>query len=88
MRRREFISLLGGAAAWPLAARAQQTPKLTIGYLSTRSPAEAKYVTDAFTQGLNEIGYLPHRSTDDRFAPISRLYLKLLGLPEKCHFET
>ena len=63
MRRREFITLLGSvsAAAWPLAARAQPaTP--TIGYLSTRSPGEAKYTTDAFTQGLNEIGYVEGRN--------------------------
>jgi putative tryptophan/tyrosine transport system substrate-binding protein len=59
MKRREFITLLGGTAvSWPLAAHAQQPPKPTIGYLSPRSPGEAKYVTDAFTQGLNEIGYV------------------------------
>jgi putative ABC transport system substrate-binding protein len=60
--RRNFISLIGGAAAWPLAARAQQSAPLMIGYLSTRSPGEAKYVTDAFAQGLNEIGYVEGRN--------------------------
>ena len=63
MKRREFITLLGGTAvSWPLAAHAQQPPKPTIGYLSTRSPGEAKYVTDAFTQGLKETGYIEGRN--------------------------
>src|SRR5215475_14237478 len=66
MRRREFIRLIGGAAAaWPVAARAQQPVLPTIGYLSTRSPGEAKYVTDAFAQGLNEIGYVESRNLVD-----------------------
>ena len=62
MGRREFVALLGGAAAWPVAARGQQGATPTIGYLSTRSPSEAKYTTDAFTQGLNESGYVEGRN--------------------------
>jgi ABC-type uncharacterized transport system substrate-binding protein len=62
MRRRQFISLLGGATAWPLAVHAQQPAITTVGYLSTRSPSEAKYVTDAFTRGLNETGYIEGRN--------------------------
>jgi putative tryptophan/tyrosine transport system substrate-binding protein len=89
MNRRTFVTLLGGAAAWPLAARAQQqTEKLpTIGYLGTGTPSTMGQWTAAFVQRLHELGWIDGRNVkievrwaegrSERFAEIAAEFVAL-----------
>ena len=63
LRRREFIALLGGAAAaWPLPARAQQQAIPVIGLLGPLAPESSGYLLDAFRRGIAESGYVEGRN--------------------------
>jgi putative ABC transport system substrate-binding protein len=88
MKRRELLTLLGSAAAWPLTARAQQASRLpTIGFLVPNTRAAASEWTDAFAQRLRELGWIEGRTVAieyrwvegraDRFAEIAAEFTKL-----------
>jgi putative ABC transport system substrate-binding protein len=91
MRRREFITTLGGivaATALPYRARAQQSAVPVIGFLSSRSPAESEAVVSAFRQGLAEAGYIvgqnvaiEYRWAEGRYDRLPGLAAELVNLP-------
>jgi putative ABC transport system substrate-binding protein len=88
MRRREFVTLLGGAFGWPFAARAQQPAMPVIGFLSTRSPEDIPHLLAAFHRGLAENGYvegqnvtIEYRWTFGRYDRLSALAVELAGRP-------
>jgi len=88
MKRREFITLLGGAAAWPLAARAQRAANMpTIGYLGPATHAVESQRVAAFVQRLRELGWIENRTIaieyrwaegrEERFTEIAAEFVRL-----------
>ena len=87
MNRREFIAGLGGAAAWPLAASAQQRAMPVIGYLSSRTADSEVPMLASFRRGLGDVGYtegrnveIEYRFTDGRY---DRLSAQLTDLTQR-----
>jgi ABC-type uncharacterized transport system substrate-binding protein len=85
VRRRQFITLLGGATAWPLAARAQQLPMPAVGFLSGGSLTDLRDLVTAFHQGLKEAGFvegqnvaIEYRSTEHQTDRLRLLVADLL----------
>jgi ABC-type uncharacterized transport system substrate-binding protein len=77
MRRREFITVLGGAAAWPLAARAQQAALPVVGLVSSRSAEASTRHLAAFQKGLNEAGYVEGRNVTVEYHLLNGRYDRL-----------
>ena len=95
MRRREFIAALGSAAAWPIAARAQQARMPVLGFLGSAAEADYKTTTAAVRSGLNEAGYvekqnllIEYRWATFQYDRLPALAAELANLPVDVIFAT
>jgi putative ABC transport system substrate-binding protein len=81
MRRRDFIALLGSAAAaWPLVARAQQTSIPIVGFVDAGSAVASAHYATAFRQGLNEAGYTDPRNVTVEYHWLEGQYNRVSGV--------
>ena len=89
MRRREFITGISAATAWPVVARAQQPARIPrVGYLAVASPSDGRRGAEAFEAGLRELGHVPGKSlaidyrwASGRYEQLERLASELIQIP-------
>ena len=79
MKRREFITLIGGAVVWPCAARAQRAGEPVIGFLSARSAKESEHLVDAFRKGMAEQGIVEGQNAAVDYRWADSRYERLAG---------